>query len=55
MHYSVLKEILSGEELCTFTGSSVKNAAGKSLKLLFLHMNKYLKMATIHQMKRQEL
>lgn len=33
----------------------MRNATGKSLKLLFLHMNKYLRMATVHQMKRQEL
>lgn len=33
----------------------MKNAAGKSLKLLLLHMDKYLRMATIHEMKSREL
>lgn len=47
--------MLFDEELCTLTGSTVGIATGKSLKLLFLHVNKYLRMATIHQMKRQEL
>lgn len=43
------------KNFCTFTGSNLRNATGKSLKLLFLHMNKYLRMATIHQMEGQEL
>lgn len=54
MRYSAFKRLF-GEELYTFAGSNVTNVAGKPLKLLFLHMNKYLRMATIHQMKRQEL
>lgn len=55
MCYSILKRLYLVKNFCTFTGSNLRNATGKSLKLLFLHMNKYLRMATIHQMEGQEL
>lgn len=46
----MFEESLCGEEVKSLAG--LLGAAGKSLKLWFLHMNKYLRMATVHQMKR---